>query len=334
MHVVHAFGIWCIDSNRRVAKYVELAMLTVFLYDYLLTLSREVEVIWPRMCTISTAVYFTTKYLPYANIIYAIVATPLTHCNSLVRFVLALSIISRIGITVTLAARTYALCRQHQIITSVLALLGLATIILDFWLLPPDSCATSLKWILVNAITRLVFEAAVIGLTLFQTLRSSPRLTRLKTFEGNGLTSFILRNGLIYFISVFLMELAGIIITSLALDQFLGAAGSFPQPVAAILIARFILDLRYINSHPNEITTKSLSLTSIHIATQHFRSAIVDEFGDRIIDERDDGDPELGRSASDQTADCELREDSHNTKTRGVDVGFEISEASSVHEVI
>jgi hypothetical protein len=94
--VVVSPDIQSIDLIRRVAKYVEISVLGIlnlcpfyqasqpvkttalFLYDYLLTLPREVEVVWPKMLCVSSAIYFTTRYLPVANIIYAIITTPVT----------------------------------------------------------------------------------------------------------------------------------------------------------------------------------------------------------------------------------------------------------------
>jgi hypothetical protein len=48
---------------------------------------------------------------------------------------------------------------------------------------------------LINAVIRLVFEAVVIGLTLFQTLGAFRLQQGLKMFEAKSLSSFILRNG-------------------------------------------------------------------------------------------------------------------------------------------
>lgn len=51
-------------------------MTAMFLYDYLLTLPREVEVMWPRVFRLSNAIYFTLRYIPAVYITYAVIATP------------------------------------------------------------------------------------------------------------------------------------------------------------------------------------------------------------------------------------------------------------------
>jgi hypothetical protein len=52
--------------------------LALCLYDYLLTLSCEVELMWKGRLRISTGLYFTTKYLLVGQFIFMIAASDTT----------------------------------------------------------------------------------------------------------------------------------------------------------------------------------------------------------------------------------------------------------------
>ncbi|KAF8574404.1 hypothetical protein K439DRAFT_855220 [Ramaria rubella] len=50
------------------------SVLALYTYDYLLNLSREVELMWPGpFCHVATVLYFMTRYLPFVKLIYDIV---------------------------------------------------------------------------------------------------------------------------------------------------------------------------------------------------------------------------------------------------------------------
>jgi len=264
-----------------VAEGLKIAVLTLFLYDYLLTLPREVEVMWPRLHHLSTVLYYMIRVLPVGGLISGLTLSSATpHCDVVVRAVGCLTILARVGIAVTLTARTYAIWSRNRTILLVLGSLGMATVLVDGFQVAVDTCATiSFKWVLINAGVRLAFEASVVGLTVHETLRAYRLPRGLEALRGNNLTSFVLRNGIIYFVCVFMLELSSLLVYSLDLNQFIGAAGSFPLPVAAILISRFLLDLRHLNVHPDGTTEKSIPPTSFRFASQNIHSALIDNFG-------------------------------------------------------
>jgi len=268
-----------------VAESLKTAVLTIFLYDYLLTLPREVEVMWPRIDRLSTILYLSIRYLPVGGLIFGISASPETsNCNALVHFVGCLTLLARIGIAVTLTARTYAISSSNRIVLLGLGSLVLIIIIVDSFQVALDTCLIiSYKWILINAVVRVVFEAAVVGITVFQTLRAYKLPRGLAALKGNGLINFILRNGIVYFLSVFLLELSSIMVYSFALNQFIGATGSFPLPVSAILISRFLLDLQHLSLHPDGTTAISDPFTSFHFASGNIRAALATGFWEPTI---------------------------------------------------
>jgi hypothetical protein len=55
--------------------------IVIYLYDYL-TLSSEVELMWQGKLRFSTALYFTIRYLPVANLIWTVDPTILPQVSS------------------------------------------------------------------------------------------------------------------------------------------------------------------------------------------------------------------------------------------------------------
>jgi hypothetical protein len=50
--------------------------IVIFTYDYLLSLSGEIELMWHGPFQFSTALYFIIRYLPFAGLVYDLIAIP------------------------------------------------------------------------------------------------------------------------------------------------------------------------------------------------------------------------------------------------------------------
>jgi hypothetical protein len=62
--------------------------------------------------------------------------------------------------------------------------------------------------------------------------------------------------------------------------------------MGSMLISRFLLELRYMNAYPNGTTRKSHFLPTFQVAS-YAQSAIVNDFGDHILNHSADMDVEL-----------------------------------------
>jgi hypothetical protein len=61
----------------------------------------------------------------------------------------------------------------------------------------------------------------------------------------------------------------------------------------AIVISHFLLDLRYINTHPTGTTGRSSFLPSFQVTTYQIQSAILQDFGDPMLTKSGNGEMEL-----------------------------------------
>lgn len=101
--------------------------------------------------------------------------------------------------------------------------------------------------------------------------------------------------------------------------------------MAAIFISRFLLNLRYINLHPNGTTSQSVPPTSLRFAHWHVQSAVVNDFGDHTCHQSASRDIRLkvtGRSGDTDHADDD-DEASHNVESGSIPDGFGVLQAST-----
>ncbi|KAF8573860.1 hypothetical protein K439DRAFT_916087 [Ramaria rubella] len=56
-----------------VHAYLEVALLALYIYDYTLCLSQEVQFMWLAKFRLSTPLYFVTRYLPVAKLLFSVI---------------------------------------------------------------------------------------------------------------------------------------------------------------------------------------------------------------------------------------------------------------------
>jgi len=270
-----------------VGSYIETAALCLFLYDYLLTLPREVELVWHEKPRLSTALYITMRYFPAAQLIFELSASSTApHCDLIYRFVNSLALLGRAGIIVTLTMQTYAICNRNRVMPYGVGLLGMATVGLSFYGVTQQTCTSAVERPIVSRLSfvssaiRLGFETSVIGLIIFRTFGSFKVQRGQKAFGAPHLSVYILRNGTLYFVTVFVLELMAILFNSVVPNWLHGLPNSLPLPISAILISRFLSNLRNMNAHPNGTTGGPVTLTTFQVANHHVFSTITNDFGD------------------------------------------------------
>jgi hypothetical protein len=91
--------------------------------------------------------------------------------------------------------------------------------------------------------------------------------------------------------------------------------------MSAVLMSRFLLDLRYKWAHPNGTTGRSISLPIFHAASHQIHSAIICDFGD----------PMLTQSAGGGIAleEIGIVNSTNHTGEEGSSVNLEIASGSS-----
>lgn len=131
-------------SNLRFEVSWELAGIALLYYDFMITISDEVEYIWKRKFTGATALFCINRYVTLLVQTLSVIASLLTWqtqtndspsliCNGLDRFNESLAIVIEVTIALLIALRVYATWQSNRWIFAVVFIIGLSTPILNIY---------------------------------------------------------------------------------------------------------------------------------------------------------------------------------------------------------
>ncbi|EJF57155.1 hypothetical protein DICSQDRAFT_174213 [Dichomitus squalens LYAD-421 SS1] len=254
------------------------ALTALLVYDWLLCFDAEVSLVWAghHKRTWASLVYAFSRYLPLVQYILQIATifpmSTSTHscsCDSLPRVLNAINLLSVLTPCLFSTMRVYALSGMNVVLSLVTFTLSFIPIVLDLienvkWFriqnLPqPFNCSPGDVTPQGLLLIVIVADSIVLGTTWWYTYQSyrAQRGIHIRS----SLTSAMLYNGSIYFLvlaSLNALDLA-LVTLGLAQNSFLfrnvSYVGLFADVLTAILISRFILNLRQVNydaAHPSD----------------------------------------------------------------------------------
>ncbi|KAF9041936.1 hypothetical protein BDZ89DRAFT_1128631 [Hymenopellis radicata] len=256
----------------RISITTELSILPVLVaYDYFLTLSDEHTHLWKPKKTLVFFLYAVLRYATLGYHIIFVISFFLPQLNkvevrrsdshqpvSLHSFVrksfrsvhgtpcsLQLSVVS----PAIFALRTFAIYQRNRLILAILCIVAVAKTVvslLDYLhttatVVPSlfssfDRCTQSLdkKWNTTSSSLALLFDTLVLGFSIYRTVGQCIRARRLDMPQG--VTYFILRDALLYYLSIEVMIISSIVFTQVKSlgSLMLSLTRSFRSSVAAI----------------------------------------------------------------------------------------------------
>ncbi|KAL5527746.1 hypothetical protein ACEPAG_6547 [Sanghuangporus baumii] len=245
------------------------------LYEYAITLDREIEAFWKRRLTFATVLWFLNRYILLFSTFPTVVGFHYPYsdeqCSRFVRFPGSMQIASNVASGLTLSLRVYALYGQAWWVIAVLLPVFLAEIGLEIWAVAGGVAASLPPGIIGCILTgrpdegdrfaafwigQLVFPTLIFVMTFIRVIR----LRRYGTLKGSLLT-LILRDGICYFFVIFIANLTNVLtytLTSLLLKESLKFANApFTNVITTLMICRLMLNLR--RPEPSEITLTGFS---------------------------------------------------------------------------
>ncbi|KAJ3509553.1 hypothetical protein NLJ89_g5162 [Agrocybe chaxingu] len=284
-----------IANHLRIGKYVQVAGFVVLIYDHILTFPEEVERTWKRKLTPAAFLFYLNRYITPLQ--YIVVITAFHHprwigkvCEDFVKFegvmgglmnnlcgdALCLActqpfkvkLTTRRFISAVMILRVYALYGRQNLVLYPLSAIWVAHIIITakanstgFALpLPPSASfvgcllTSNSNWYSIVWITPLVLDAAVFLLTVWR-IRKYITLTGRKT----PMMHIFLRDGILYFFVIFLINLGNALLYFLAPESLKPIGAPLSSMMSATMISRLILNLR---AAPTVIGTGISSHTS------------------------------------------------------------------------
>ncbi|KAI0687744.1 hypothetical protein BC835DRAFT_1309104 [Cytidiella melzeri] len=215
------------------ANVSRIIILALLLYDILLNLGREKQLVWDTKFRSSSVLYYVVRYPVLAFQIFTIFESEIKHENFTLRDTQnQLSIVNLPAASFIL--RVYALLPKgifHYASVGLLTAIGLLSVALDVVQATEFTCAEAASPICAYLIEKTppTCLQAILCCQDHQGLRAL--IVRQKSAKWRT-PAIILRSGIVYF--VYPSEKG---VYSLALDHYL-------TPLSTILVSRFLLDLR------------------------------------------------------------------------------------------
>ncbi|KAM5532980.1 hypothetical protein V8D89_013322 [Ganoderma adspersum] len=239
------------------------ARITLLILDWVLNLDREVRMFWNRPRSTAAVLYFGMRWTSLLTEGLALISPSVTNpnackCNVLMMINLALACSQFVPRSFFSAMRTYGLLKN----------IAVAALVLVLSLVPfganLSTYATGIGVSFTTCICTLVADILLIAVTWWITPRRG-MIPDLSQIQRKSLVDVIYRDGLVYFVVLFILDMASILVSVLpVLDvtlatssslHFLENMTSFVQPLTSILIAHFLLDLQ-------EASRRTLKLNS------------------------------------------------------------------------
>ncbi|TFK35061.1 hypothetical protein BDQ12DRAFT_688738 [Crucibulum laeve] len=257
-------------TNLKAAKYFQLAAFIVLLYDHILTFPEEVQRIWSQKLSVASILFLINRYITPIQFVIIIDAfhdpiwtETVSSCRRFVAFEGASTVTLVAICELIMIMRVYALYERSRTILIFLMTLWMLQVALSsvgidtgFPVPLPDGfigCIFTGSHPLFPAIwvTPLISDCAIFSLTLWRTR------TYLRHSRAAPTTHVFIRDGLLYFLVIFMANLLNTLLFFLGADDIRAIGASFSQLITATMISRLVLNLRSVSSFEHEEYTES-----------------------------------------------------------------------------
>ncbi|KAJ8094624.1 hypothetical protein PM082_010630 [Marasmius tenuissimus] len=255
-------------------RFSAVAVASVFIYDYFLTLPDEVKHIWPSEWSTTKILYILQRYMPFIDTVILVLYNDFTPglSDRFCRISYAISgcmFVIGIGITeVLLTLRLWAVWQKNRRLTfalpilfvscwaTILAMMGVFLSSMTFGppILPHLGCHVTggspilfVCWVLV-----MLYNGATMALMIVSavSLYGSRRSPDPASTGINGLVYVVHRDGVVYYVILFSLALANVITIVILPSELLSILSSFERVMHSMLTSRVIHNIKgYSVSH-------------------------------------------------------------------------------------
>ncbi|OBZ73196.1 hypothetical protein A0H81_07320 [Grifola frondosa] len=263
-----------------------LGAVSLLTWEYIVTFDREVHLVWGRKTTGATVLFLLNRYvmfvqfiiqLPFSFLISTSVrSSALQHSSSDFSVYQGCLVLNRVLAVFSIAPyfiwaafsslRAFAMSERNTPIALLVLLLSLVPTgynIYDFSrdvpinLPPPIFCIPTFpslsasfidrlllrRWTVATRICLIVADGLVIAVTWLRTYRFAR--TAARHHVRAGIIRLLLRDGTIYFVILLILNLLHIAVKITQQTNFIT---TFEEPLTSIMISRFLLNLREVDS--------------------------------------------------------------------------------------
>ncbi|RPD53394.1 hypothetical protein L226DRAFT_617444 [Lentinus tigrinus ALCF2SS1-7] len=304
-----------------VNNYCVLAASVFLLYEYIITIDREVNLFWQGASIWVSALFLSNRYISFVNNALAVIE--FAHisdesCASMAKGLAVFSFVNYLPWAIFSGLRAYALCRGI-ILSIFIFLLALAPIPINtarfsfnltgvndpqWGCFAEDSIPPSLglKFVIISRTGLIISDTLLIGLTWWALPKNTISFTTLRKV-GVSLTTVLLRDGTLYFGVLLIMNVLHLAFSLSSMFGFTDNGASnitaFTEVVTAVLVSRFLLNLQ----ESNKAAVKGMSsvdqLSTVSEGRTLSFARVMDSLGESI----GPGLPEADTSSSTDVTD-------------------------------
>ncbi|KAI0666894.1 hypothetical protein C8Q78DRAFT_983444 [Trametes maxima] len=267
------------------------AVLTLLCYEWLITFDREITLFWRRKFTGATALFLTNRYLPIciqilnlapSHALMSDAVSGIFSCDAYTKALQAIQISQYLPWAAFSALRTFALSRRNWMIATVVLVLSLVPVGINLsqyhWLVvindpTPGGCGNSstvtlemakkCKLLTIASRTCMMTADVIVLIVTWVSTLGTIRLTKDALKGRPAFATMLVRDGTIYFVVLLLLNTLHLTFTMLSITNDALSAVSyftvFTEPITAILVSRFLLDLQQVNQYNQRSTPTALS---------------------------------------------------------------------------
>ncbi|KAL5487683.1 hypothetical protein ACEPAI_5791 [Sanghuangporus weigelae] len=245
------------------------------LYEYFITLDREIDTFWRRKFTFPTALWFLNRYTLYLSLFPTLIGFHVPFSQQ---------IISNVASGLTLSLRVYALYGQAWWVIVVLFPFFISEIVLESWAVDGGVPVPLPSW--------------EIGCILTGKPNQAVRLRRYGSMKG-GILNVLFRDGVMYFLVIFLVNLANVVtyivspclfspddssiplvVSKVAPVDLKFANAPFTNVITTVMICRLMLNLKRANNQ--EPVSMNTSFFSVKGDARARRTLLVGDLGEDV----------------------------------------------------
>ncbi|KAM5530943.1 hypothetical protein V8D89_015388 [Ganoderma adspersum] len=260
-----------------VSNHCANAATTLIIFESLITIGQEVKYFWSGKATGAAILFYLNRYLTLVSFVDTMFGylrpNSDKRCSAMVQADYVLEMITYIPWAAFSAMRAFALCRKWSLSLFILclSLVPVAVNLANFRygllgvIVPSVGCKSEI--LTPSAVTRrgslILSDCLLIVITWYGVNR--PRKLQL---QKNTFAAVLLRDGVVYFISLLLMNALHLILTMLSQSDIPSFQNSsfvavFLEPLTTILVSRFLLHLQSVNHKALNHTSASSTHTTI-----------------------------------------------------------------------
>lgn len=275
-------------------KYYILASSLINIYDHLLTFDEEVKYVWQAKISLPTCCFFVFRYVPP---VVSIVNFFADHdprftgsvCSNWIWLPVTNAPIVSASTGVILILRVYAIYNRARWVLILLSAIFLGEIAVMLWSVPGGSpavlppgwvgCLPSKKPGTGNRLSAMFMAALVFDSSVFLLTLSRSIYLRFKN-STVGLIQLIVRDGIIYFFIIFIVNLLNVFLLTLAPDDIGAINTPFASLITSTMVSRLMFNLRSASRSTQYIsgarTNRSTQGDVGEWQVRHVRSTVLD----------------------------------------------------------